>query len=85
MRLILKFLIKLNKQSFGFSNICVDSRDWQVARGMTLIGLDPSGFSNLVVDLREEDFDRLYLEFRTRYPRVFPVMSFGLTLPDLNQ
>ena len=84
-KLIISFLIELNKQSFGFSNIRVDSRRWRVEDGMFRLGLHPCLFPNLVVDLREEDFDRLYLDFRTRHPHTFPVMSFGLTLPDLIQ
>jgi len=81
MRAIVEFLKELNKQSFGFTNLSVDSRQWRVRDGISGIGLHPSPFTNLVVDLRKDDFDRLYLEYRKKYPRLFPVMSFGLTLP----
>ena len=76
-----RFLMRLTSSSFGFSNIRVDSRQWQVADGISDIGLHPSPFTDLVVDVRKEDFDSLYLEDIKQFGDSIPALSFGLTLP----
>lgn len=79
-RIMLRFLIRLTRESFAFSIIPVNSREFfYTGRLNDFVRRQRSGIR--VLDISHEDFVRLEEEFRNTYGENFRGMQFNLPPP----
>lgn len=78
--IMLSFLIRLTSESFVFNVMSVDSGEFRDSGKLTMVPYRPN--RGLVIDVSEEDFQRLHAEFIELYGNDFMGMVFYLPPPS---